>query len=325
MADEDESLVVNLDEEEPPEKEEAKTPAAAAETAKPPPVPGPGSAPAPSQTGLAELQRQMQAERADRARLAAENQRITAERDQALAFAQEAERRGMSTYELYNENQITAATDKMAALAAAAESAYAEGDFKRVSAINLELGRVGGTLAVLERDQAVLKQNRDQMAQQPQRRQPQPAQRPQQPAPQPQPTDPLERAIQNRTPQTQQFLRKHRDLVRGDGTLKQYAVDAHNRALDEGFTPDTAPYFEHIERTLNLTSGNGPSVPQRGQAPSIAAPVARSDSSGNLQRGGTFTMTPKMRRLAEEQGVTPQEWAKNYVRLLAEGRITPIT
>jgi hypothetical protein len=35
-------------------------------------------------------------------------------------------------------------------------------------------------------------------------------------------------------------------------------------------------------------------------------------------------MTPKMRRLAEEQGVTPKEWAQNYVRLLSEGRITPI-
>jgi hypothetical protein len=36
-------------------------------------------------------------------------------------------------------------------------------------------------------------------------------------------------------------------------------------------------------------------------------------------------MTPKMRRLAEEQGVEPREWARNYVRLLNEGRITPIT
>jgi hypothetical protein len=36
-------------------------------------------------------------------------------------------------------------------------------------------------------------------------------------------------------------------------------------------------------------------------------------------------MTPKMRRLADEQGVTPSEWATNYVKLLKEGRITPIT
>ena len=39
----------------------------------------------------------------------------------------------------------------------------------------------------------------------------------------------------------------------------------------------------------------------------------------------TFRLTPKMRRLAEEQGVTPSEWATNYVKLLKEGRITPIT
>ena len=36
-------------------------------------------------------------------------------------------------------------------------------------------------------------------------------------------------------------------------------------------------------------------------------------------------MTPHMRKLAAEQGVTPQEWAENYVRLLKEGRITPIS
>src|SRR5215471_21322644 len=116
MADEEdkgESLVVSLDEE---EEKAGEKPVAAA--AKPPPVPGPGAAPAPppSETGLAELQRQMQAERAERARVTQVAQQIAAERDQAIAFAQEAERRGVSSYELFNENQIKAVSDKMVSL-----------------------------------------------------------------------------------------------------------------------------------------------------------------------------------------------------------------
>jgi len=179
---------------------------------------------------------------------------------------------------------------------------------------------------VLERDYAILKQQREQMASQPQPRQQQP--QPQQPQPQqPQlPADPFERAIHGRTEQTKNFLRKHPDLVRSDGTLKNSAVQAHERALDDGHRPDTPGYFEYIEKALNMPQTAGQPTPVRGQAPSIAAPVARGGAPGGAGGGnGTFTMTPKMRRLAEEQGVTPQEWAKNYVRLLAEGRITPIT
>jgi len=329
MADEEdkgENLVVNLNEEDENEKKPDAAPAAAAAAAKPPPVPGPGApAPAASATGLAELQRQMQQERAERAREQQQTRQIAAERDQAIAFAQEAERRGVSTYELFNENQIQAATDKMAALAGAAETAMQEGDFKRVAALNLEMGRLGGSLAVLERDHAILRQQREQMAPQPRQQQPQP------PQPQPQqpqlPADPFERAIHGRTEQTKNFLRKHPDLVRSDGTLKNSAVQAHERALDDGHRPDTPGYFEYIEKALNMsqTPGSGAS-PRQGQAPTMAAPVARGGAPGGAGGGnGTFTMTPKMRRLAEEQGVTPTEWAKNYVRLLAEGRITPIT
>jgi len=335
MADEDEggeNLVVSLDDEE--EKTTPPPPAGekpAAPAAKPPPVPGPSAAPPPpSQTGLAELQQQMQAERAERLRVTEAARQIAAERDQMMMLAQEAERRGVSTFELYNEGQIKATEDKIIALAGASEVAYADGDFKRVAALNLEIGRLGGDLGVLKRDHQILQQQREQMAQ-PQRPPPQQPrqQQPQQPQ---QPADPLERAIQGRTDATKNFLRKHPELIRGDGSLKRTAIEAHERALDDGFAADTPGYFEHIEKSLNMVQTPGqppqPSAP-RGQAPTLAAPVARAGgpagSGGSPGGNGLFTMTPKMRRLAEEQGVTPQEWAKNYVRLLAEGRITPIT
>jgi hypothetical protein len=165
----------------------------------------------------------------------------------------------------------------------------------------------------------VLAQQREQ---QPQRQaSPQPAQ----PAAQPQSSDPLERAIASRTEPTKQFLRKHPELVRGDGTLKASAIAAHERALDDGYSVDTPGYFDYIEKSLEaqvpMAGGSG-----GGRAPTMAAPVARNSAptaSGGMN-GGTFTMTPKMRRLAAEQGVSDKEWAQNYVRLLSEGRITEV-
>jgi hypothetical protein len=319
---EGESVIIDLNEA--PEGEKT-----AAAGAKPPPVPGPSSSPAPPpQAGLEELQKQINAERAERARITQVAQQIARERDNAVSFAQEAERRGVSTYELYNENQIKATQDKMEALAAQAEQAMQDGDFKRASTFNLQIGRLGGALAVLERDQAVLAQQREQQGQ---RQQPQPQpQQPRQQQPQA-PADPFERALVGRSEATKQFLRKHPELVRGDGTLKRAVIDAHDRALDEGFQIDTPGYFEYVEKSLMAQvprgDGGGPSVPAT-RSQGYSAPVTRNGGPGNSgggASGGNFVMTPKMRRLANEQGVPEREWAQNYVKLLAEGRITPIT
>jgi hypothetical protein len=318
---EGESVVIDLNEA--PEGEKVT-----AAGAKPPPVPGPSSsASPPPQAGLEELQKQINAERAERTRVTQVAQQIARERDQAMAVAQEAERRGVSTYELYNENQIKATQDKMEALAAQAEQAMQDGDFKRATTFNLQIGRLGGALAVLERDQAVLQQQREQQGQQ------RPAQQPQQPRQQQQlPADPFERALVGRSEPTKAFLRKHPELVRGDGTLKRSVIDAHDRALDEGFQIDTPGYFEYVEKSLMAQvpsrDGGGPAVPVTRASQGYSAPVARNGGPGNSAggaSGGSFVMTPKMRRLASEQGVPEKEWAQNYVRLLAEGRITPIT
>jgi hypothetical protein len=323
-AGENEDLVVNLDEEDNPGATQQTAAGSSREDGKPPPVPSP-SRPPPSQEGLAELNRQVEAERAERVRVTQVAQQIARERDQAVAFAQEAERRGVSTYELYNENQIKAVQDKMVALSNGAEQAMVDGDFKRAQALNLEIGRLGGNLAVLERDQAILVQQRENADAQAQQRARQPPPQPQRPA---QPTDPLERALQGKTEAAKAFIRRHPDIVRSDGTIKRVALDAHERALDEGHQADSAGYFEYIERSImaQQPQNGGGNPPPRG-APTTAAPVARGSvaGGGGGGGGGTFVMTAKMRRLAEEQGVEPREWARNYVRLLAEGRITPIT
>ena len=303
---EDEDLVVDLNAPPPDEK--------------PVPVPGPGAANenVSSQVGLRDLERSLEAERREKERILEEARQLAAERDRAVQYAQEADRRGGNNYEAWVESQINAMSSEMDNLAAQAEAAMNDGDFKGAADINKRLGRIGGQLAIREREKEALAQQR---TQQPQQRRQQPQQRRQ--APVAEPTDPVEKAIRNRTEPTKNFLRKHPELVRGDGTLKKVAVDAHEKALDEGHAPDTEAYFRRIEQMLG-TNSNGrtnDNMPQGG----YSAPVTRGSSIGSDGAPGTFRMTPKMRRLAEEQGVTPQEWATNYLKLLKEGRITPIT
>jgi hypothetical protein len=333
----DEDLVIDLDA--PEDEKTAQTPAG--QTAKPPPVPGPGDAsrsanreersPPPPQTGGKDLENQLSAERAAKSRLAEENRRVAAERDQAILFAQEAERRGMSVYELNNENQLKAAEEQLETLTAQQEAAMEGGDFKLAADLNRKMHRLGGQLALLERDKVALAQQKGQM-QQRQQRPPQTRQ----PA-EPEPANALERALQGRTEPTKNFLRKHPDLVRSDGSLKRTAIDAHERALDDGHAVDSQGYFDYIEKIIGgqggqaMSNGQGEAgdravAPPRQRAPTMAAPPERgSPPGGDNLAAGEFRMTPKMRRLAEEQGVSPKEWAQNYVRLLREGRITPIT
>jgi hypothetical protein len=319
--DEDLKLEDDIDVVTPPEPVRKASPEPAPQVVKPAPVPGPAAKPAAPEVGLQDLERQLADERALKTRVAAENQRLARERDQAIVYAQEADKRGVSTYEMFTENQIVSIRDQMDALQAQQETAYSDGDFKTVAEINRKFGKLNTDLAILERDKAALAEQRQ--------RQPQTTQRQPAPAtPAPVPTDPVERAIQNRTEPTKQFLRKHTELIRSDGTLKRAAIDAHESALDAGYSVDTPGYFDHIEKVIAGGGAENGGAPVRGQrAPQIAAPVERGGNSAAQAGGvapGEFRATATMRRLAREQGVPLAEWVENYQRLLREGRITPI-
>jgi hypothetical protein len=333
MADDDENeeiSLADLEDEEPKaaEKPQAKAPA------KPPPVPAPGTSqeqakPAAPQVGLKDLETHLANERAERLRVTSENARLLAERDNAIRYAQAAEQRGVSTIELANDNQIVALTEQLDMMQAQHEQAMTDGDFKTASALQRKMGKLNSDLSLAEERKAALAGQREQMTQQHR----QPLQRPAAPAA----VDPLERAIANRTEPTKAFLRKHPDLIRGDGSLKRAAIDAHDQALDAGHAVDTPGYFAYIESAISPAGGgNGaaegaPAPAPRQRAPTMAAPVERGAAPGSSNipgvsaDGSTFTVTAKMRRLAEEQGVPVKEWVNNYISLLKQGRITPIT
>lgn len=100
--------------------------------------------------------------------------------------------------------------------------------------------------------------------------------------------DPVEAYIQGRTEPTANWLREHRDWI-SDPKKNAKLTAAHHDALSEGYEPDTAGYFEHVESFIGLKKGdgaaksNGASQPKR----KASAPVAPVSGSGGGVSGGS--------------------------------------
>ena len=67
----------------------------------------------------------------------------------------------------------------------------------------------------------------------------------------PPPADPVERYVAGRPPQTQAWLRQHREYVT-DPAKNEKLTRAHFGALADGLTPDTNSYFSAIEKRIGL-------------------------------------------------------------------------
>ena len=133
------------------------------------------------------------------------------------------------------------------------------------------------------------------------KRTPQVQQRPQQ-------VDPLEQYIRGLAPETQRWLREHRDWVLDPGKNAQL-TRAHYHAVGEGLTPDTPEYFAHVETRIGLRQeqrardeagrfaaadgGAAPKTPTRRAAAPPAAPVNGGGATGApAMSGNVVVLTP---------------------------------
>src|SRR5262245_633304 len=108
---------------------------------KPEPVPGPGAQTAKPEkvapeVGLRDLEQRIEAGRRENERLVEESRRLATERDNAVAYAQEADRRSGTNYEAWVQGQIDGMSAEMENLAAQAEAAMNDGDFKAAAKFN---------------------------------------------------------------------------------------------------------------------------------------------------------------------------------------------
>lgn len=148
-------------------------------------------------------------------------------------------------------------------------------------------------------------------------------------APAPRNSDPIEQLAESVSPRSAAWLRRNRDLVQDQRSLKKM-FRAHEDAVDDGLEPDSDAYFNFIEGRLGvgrreepvdspLSAAAAPATPRR-SSPPASAPVTRS-GNGAGARPGTVTLSREEKETARALGMTEIEYAGNKMALKKEGRM----
>ena len=132
------------------------------------------------------------------------------------------------------------------------------------------------------------------------------------------PSDPVEAYVAGRPQETQNWLRSHPEFIT-DQRKNQKLTAAHFDATAEGKTPNTADYFDHIEKYIGLRKDEKPvqqqQQPQRKSASPPVAPVGQ-PSGGSVNGGATQVRLSRNEVAAATDGT--HVWGKHD---LAAGRI----
>ena len=141
------------------------------------------------------------------------------------------------------------------------------------------------------------------------------------PAPQPyRNSDPVEEFTSHLSYKSAQWVRSHPEFVT-DQRLNNKMIAAHNLVVADGIAPDTDDYFDAIEDVLKIGRREQPEErqPQRRSSPA-AAPVSRS-GTGTGSRPNVVRLTAAEREMASMMGQTDQEYARNKIALIKEGKM----
>lgn len=298
----------------------AKKPDSAAEL---PPVEvetAPELVPAPEKTalstddGIKKLQKQLDDEKA--ARIAAENR---------ANEASHAEARARGEVQASQLDTIKGAIGQLTTASDALEAKYAEaaaaGDWGAAAKVQREMAGNAAKLAQLEAGKNALEKA------------PKPVPRA--------PADPVEAYVAEVAPQwprSAQWLRSHPDFVT-DKNKNQQMLAAHQLALARGHAVESDAYFASIEKTLDLgapvvikpdpkqddtpdpTADAAKPVNGSGRtAAPASAPVTRGGNGGG-SRPNVVKLTPAQVEMAQNMGMTAEEYARQVVVLKKEGKL----
>ena len=252
--------------------------------------------------GIADLQRQLEAERS--------------RREAAERMARDAEERERSARIDKDESEIHLVTNAIQTLNRDKEilkANYAQalraGEFERAASINDEINEAATQLQQLTNGLEAMK-----------------AKPKVQPLP-PQSSDPVEAFAARLTPRSADWVRAHPEFVK-DSRLNRKMIAAHELAVADGHAPDTDGYFSAIEQTLNVgrraasavdeeASSSAAKVVSRRDAAPAAAPVSR----GGSNRTNVVRLTAAEREMADMMGMKHDDYAKNKIALQKEGKL----
>lgn len=147
-------------------------------------------------------------------------------------------------------------------------------------------------------------------------------------APKVQPTqgDPVEALAAQLSPRSAQWVRDHPEYAR-DQRLYGKMLAAHNLAMADGVPADSDDYFREIEKTLRIapadaeTPMSDAAAPVQRRSAPPAAPVSRSGTGDGRSRN-RVTLSPDEREMAQMAGMTDQEYAREKLALIKEGKLT---
>lgn len=134
--------------------------------------------------------------------------------------------------------------------------------------------------------------------------------------------DPVEMLARSLTPASAKWVREHPECATDD-VKRNKMVSAHYDAVSEGIKPDSPEYFQFVEQKLGMEAApearqTTTRAPQpRPQPP--AAPARGNSGQGNKR---VVTLSSAEREIAKMNGLTDEEYAKNKLALIAEGKIT---
>ena len=148
-------------------------------------------------------------------------------------------------------------------------------------------------------------------------------------APRPYAADPVELLAAQLTPRSAAWVRAHPEFAT-DQRRYSAMLAAHNLAVANGEEPDSDGYFAAVEESLRIRQparqvddidplADAAKPTQRRSAPP-AAPVSRSTGVPGT-RPNRVTLSAEEREMAGMMGLTPEEYARNKLALIKDGRL----
>lgn len=252
--------------------------------------------------GIADLKRQLDAERAARA----EAERRAQE---AAQIAHQAKNEVEDTNLHLVKNAIETVNRNNDLLKAQYRDAMATGDYDRAADIQQAMSSNAAKLLQLENGRKAMEEK--------------PKAEP------PRQIDHIEALAEQVTPESARWLRQNKQFLGTEAAVRRM-FRAHEDAIEDGIKADTPEYFGFIEERLKISkpvrvetdadpTAEAAKVTQRRSAPP-AAPVTRTGAAPGT-RPNVVRLTAAEREMASMMGMTDKEYASNKLALQKEGKL----